>query len=203
MYNIDNDESMRQVIGKTNPMASKKIYQHLNERMQSFINKSPLLMLSSVDEIGFPTISPKGGKAGFVDVVNKNKLLIPELKGDKLAFSLSNILKHSKVSLIFIIPGSNETLRIQGKCRLLGGELLCKKLASNTHSALLVLEVSVTNAYFNCGKAFLRSQAWLPDSWPEPIKISFGKEIAENTGADSSFIKQVDAAVEERYLTDL
>ena len=203
MHNIDDEEMMRLTIGEINPIAGKKIYKYLNVRMQDFIKKSPLLMLSSVDDEGFPTISPKGDKPGFVDVVDENKFLIPELRGNKLAFSLTNILKNNKVSLIFIVPGSNETLRVHGECRLLGGELLCKKMASKSHDALLVMEVTVVNAYFHCGKALLRSRTWQPDSWPEPIKVSFGKEIAENTGADDSFIKHVDTAVDERYLTDL
>ncbi|TEW54834.1 hypothetical protein E2R68_06575 [Psychromonas sp. RZ22] len=203
MHDIEDLEMMRKAIGEESPMARKKIYNHLNVRMQKFIEQSPLLMLSSVDELGFPTISPKGDKPGFVDVIDNKKLLIPERKGNKLAFSLTNILSNNKVSLIFIVPGSNETLRVAGECRLLGGELLCKKLASDSHDALLVMEVSIINAYFHCNKAFLRSQIWSASSWPEPIKISFGKEIAENTGADDSFIKQVDTAVEDRALTDL
>lgn len=203
MHYIDTEEKMRSAIGELNPIASKKIYKELNPRMQNFIKKSPLLMLSSVDEMGFPTISPKGDRPGFVSISNKNTLLIPELRGNKLAFSLSNILKHNKVSLIFMLPGSNETLRIHGECRLLGGEIICKKLASHSHNALLVIELTVLSAYFHCGKAFLRSKIWQPNSWTDPIKISFGQEIAENTGADSSFIEHVDAAVESRYITDL
>ncbi|WP_413699367.1 hypothetical protein ACLKMH_18085 [Psychromonas sp. KJ10-10] len=96
-----------------------------------------------------------------------------------------------------------ETLRIHGECRLVTGELICKKLASESHDALLVLEVTVINAYFHCAKALLRSQLWESNTWPDPIKISFGKEIAENSGADEQFIDQVDEAVEGHYQTDL
>jgi PPOX class probable FMN-dependent enzyme len=203
MIEITNEAQLRDIIGTPNPMASKKIYPFLNPRMLDFIEKSPLLMLSTVDEFGFPTISPKGDKAGFVKVNKQGKLLIPELRGNKLAFSLNNILQHPQVALFLLVPGSMETLRIHGECKLVTGELICKKLASDSHSALLVLEITVKNAYFHCAKALLRSQLWQSNTWPDPIKISFGREIAENSGADDQFIKQVDEAVAGRYITDL
>lgn len=203
MNEIKTEQQLRDIIGTANPMASKKIYSSLNQRMLDFIEKSPLVMLSTVDQFGFPTISPKGDKQGFVQVDKQGRLLIPELRGNKLAFSLNNILQHPQVALFFIVPGSLETLRIHGECRLLSGELLCKKLASDSHNALLVMEVTVKNAYFHCAKALLRSHLWESSTWPDPIKISFGKEIAENSGSDDQFIKQVDDAVDARYVTEL
>ncbi|GLS90015.1 phosphohydrolase [Psychromonas marina] len=203
MNEITTEAQLRKVIGVANPMTSKKIYNFLNARMLAFIEKSPLLMLSTVDQHGFPTISPKGDKPGFVKVDQKGRLLIPELRGNKLAFSLTNILQNQQVALYFMVPGSMETLRVHGECRLLSGELLCKKLASNSHNALLALEITVQDAYFHCAKALLRSQLWESATWPEPIKVSFGKEIAENSGADEQFIKQVDDAVASRYEKEL
>ena len=181
---LNSFEDVRNVIGEPNPVANKKIYYFLNDRMTNFISLSPMMMLSTLDSDGFPTISPKGDDAGFVRAVDKNTLLIPELRGNKLAFSLSNIVEQNKVALIFLVPGTNESLRVHGTCRLLTGDDICKSLASKSHQALLVMEVKVSNAYFHCGKAFLRSKTWQADSWREKIKISFGREIAENTGDD-------------------
>ncbi len=194
---------VRQKIGEPNPVASKKIYSFLNERMAHFISSSPLMMLSTVDSEGFPTISPKGDEAGFVQVVDQNTLLIPELRGNKLAFSLANIIDQNKVALIFMVPGTVESLRVHGTCRLLKDDQICRSLGSKSHNALLVMEVKVTNAYFHCGKAFLRSKTWQPDSWSEKIKISFGQEIANNTGESSEYISDFDAGVKARYITDL
>jgi PPOX class probable FMN-dependent enzyme len=196
-------EEVREVVGEPNPVASKKIYSFLNDRMTNFVSLSPIMMLSTVDSDGFPTISPKGDEAGFVKVLDNNTLLIPELRGNKLAFSLSNIVQQNKVALIFLVPGTVESLRVHGTCRLLKGNEICKSLASKSHQALLVMEVKVTNAYFHCGKAFLRSKTWQPDSWSEKLKISFGQEIAENLGETSEFIETLDAGVKERYVTDL
>lgn len=203
MKELTNFEDVREVIGEPNPVASKKIYTFLNDRMKNFISSSPIMMLSTVDSDGFPTISPKGDEAGFVKVLDNNTLLIPELRGNKLAFSLANIVQQNKVALIFLVPGTVESLRVHGTCRLLKGDEICKSLGSKSHQALLVMEIKVTNAYFHCGKAFLRSKTWQPDTWQEKIKVSFGQEIADNIAESSTFVETVDAGVKERYVTEL
>jgi PPOX class probable FMN-dependent enzyme len=203
LNNILSVEEMRDRIGSPNPLAKSKIYDHLNDRMQAFIETSPLVMLSTVDEFGFPTISPKGDRPGFVKVQDKKTLLLPELRGNKLAFSLCNILTaNDKVGLIFLRPGTVESLRVHGVCKLLEGDI-CDTVSGHTHRAILVLEITVTNAYFHCGKAFLRSKAWDKTSHQPPMKISFGREIAENTDKDREFIEEMDAGVQERYISDL
>ncbi|CAI9912100.1 TPA: pyridoxamine 5'-phosphate oxidase family protein [Pseudomonas aeruginosa] len=203
MEELNNIEDIREVVGEPNPVASKKIYSFLNDRMTNFISSSPIMMLSTVDSDGFPTISPKGDEAGFVRVSDKNTLLIPELRGNKLAFSLENIVQQNKVALIFLVPGTVESLRVHGTCRLFKGDEICKSLASKSHNALLVMEVKVTKAYFHCGKAFLRSKTWQPNTWKDNIKISFGQEIADNIGENTNFVETLDAGVKERYVTDL
>lgn len=203
MKQLNTLDSLREVVGEPNPLASKKIYRSLNSRMQEFIQTSPLVMLSTVDEFGFPTISPKGDKPGFVQVQDERTLLMPELRGNKLAFSLSNIVTtNNKVGLIFMRPGTVETLRVHGSCKLLDGEI-CDQVSGTTHRALLVLEISVHNAYFHCGKALLRSKAWDASNYQAPMKISFGQEIGDNIEADSEFVQQTDVAVQGRYQTDL
>ncbi len=200
---LESFEQVRDMLGEPNPLAAKKIYDKLNPRMQAFINTSPLVMLSTVDEMGFPTISPKGDEAGFVKVLDEHTLLLPELRGNKLAFSLQNILTtNNKVGLIFLRPGTMETLRVHGCCRLRNTEP-SDEGAGVTHRALMVLEITVDSAYFHCGKAFLRSQVWDVNTHLAPMKISFGTEIAENTGKDAAFVEQADAGVKERYKTDL
>lgn len=207
MNEISSVKGIRELVGEPNPNASKKIYTSLNQRMQQFIATSPLVMLSTVDEFGFPTISPKGDKAGFVKIKDENTLLLPELRGNKLVYSLQNIVTtNDKVGLIFMRPGTIETLRVHGQCSLLEGDI-CDEVSGATHRALLVLSISVVNAYFHCGKAFLRSQAWDESSHLPPMKISFGKEISENNQSDTSmnddFIAQTDEGVQGRYKTDL
>ncbi|SFG49107.1 MSMEG_1061 family FMN-dependent PPOX-type flavoprotein [Neptunomonas qingdaonensis] len=204
MDEIKSQSEVREAIGEPSPFTRKKIYDHLNVRMQAFIRTSPLAMLATVDDAGFPTISPKGDKAGFIQIKDDKTLLLPELKGNKLAFSLTNIVSSSnKVGLIFLRPGTAETLRVHGTCRLFRGHDICTSVAGSTHQALLVLEIEVSNAYFHCGKALLRSKAWDADHHEAPLEVSFGKEIAENTDATEALIREIDEGVQSRYITDL
>lgn len=204
MNKIQHLKALREALGgEPHPLSSKKIYNRLNPQMQAFIAQSPLLMLSTVDADGFPTISPKGDEAGFVYIEDSNTLLIPERKGNKLAFSLQNILDNGKVALLFSVPGVNETLRVHGKCSLIHDEALCKQLASQTHDALLIMRVEVINAYFHCAKAYLRSKTWKPESQSSMLKVSFGKEIAGNVNEGEAFEEQVDNLVIESDKTEL
>ena len=196
-------EHLREILGEPSPMASGKVYDHLNDRMVSFIRHSPLVMVATVDNDGFPSVSPKGDGPGFVEVEDARHLLIPERKGNKLAFSFQNILAGSKVGLLFMVPGMAEVLRVHGSPALVHDETLNQRLTSKSQKALLVTRLTVTNAYFHCGKALIRSDIWNPDTPKPPIKVSFGQEIAENQSLSEAEAAQIDEGVRKRYQTDI
>jgi PPOX class probable FMN-dependent enzyme len=203
MARIESAEALRKLIGSPSQMVPHKIHRALNARAIGFIGKSPLLMLSTVDARGQASVSPKGDPPGFVHVEDSRTLLIPERKGNKLIFSLTNILANPGIGLIFLVPGTGETLRIQGEAELLDDPALCAKVSARGSSALLVIRVQVTECYFHCAKAFLRSELWNAATWPEKIAISFGAEIAESGGIARDSITQFDQAVAGRYQSDL
>jgi PPOX class probable FMN-dependent enzyme len=200
---IESAEALRALLGSPNDLVRRKIHAQLNARAIDFIGKSPMLMLSTADAQGNATVSPKGDPAGFVCVEDERTLLIPERKGNKLIFSLTNILANPAVGLVFMVPGTCETLRVQGHAELLDDAELCEKVYARGAKALLVIRVRVTECYFHCAKAFLRSELWNPDTWPEKITISFGEEIAESGGMDRAVIDEFDRGVAGRYKTDL
>jgi predicted pyridoxine 5'-phosphate oxidase superfamily flavin-nucleotide-binding protein len=129
--------------------------------------------------------------------------LIPERKGNKLAFTLENLLNNPKLGLIFVVPGSDEILRVHGHVRVLHDAALCKSMACESQEALLVMEVTVTQCYFHCAKAFLRSQAWRPESWGPQQSVSFGEEIFGTSADVADAVTQLDSGVRGRYQTDL
>lgn len=203
METIRSLERIRDVLGTPNPATYKKIKPRLNDRMVAFIAKTPLVMLATIDGDGFPTVSPKGDAPGFITVKDDQTLLLPERKGNKLAFSFENLVTHPQAGLIFIVPGTPETLRVHGNCRVLHDPVLCKEMASATQDALLVVEIRVTSCYFHCAKAFLRSQAWMPEKWAPRQDVSFGEEIFGQSSEVQSAAKQLDEVVLGRYVTDL
>lgn len=203
MEPIEHIDQVREILGSPNPAIFSKIKPQLNGRMIDFIRASPLVMIASVDQDGFPTVSPKGDAPGFVAVRDAQTLLIPERKGNKLAFSFENILLHPKAGLIFVVPGTAETLRVHGQCRIIHDSALGKELASSSQDALLVIEVKISTCYFHCAKPFLRSKAWVPETWGPRLRVSFGEEIFGNAEEQAAEAALLDAAVTSRYETDL
>ena len=203
MAQIENLAALRKLIGSPSELVGHKIHRKLNARAIAFIAKSPLLMLSTTDAQGRATVSPKGDPAGFVHVEDSQTLLIPERKGNKLIFSLTNILANPSVGLIFLVPGTGETLRIQGQAQLLDDAAYCAKVPARGSPALLVIRVRITECYFHCAKALLRSRLWDSGTWPEHMKVSFGEEIAESGGIERNAINEFDQAVASRYQSDL
>lgn len=200
---IETTAQLRSLMGEPNEQVPRKIHRGLNRQAIAFIQRAPMMFLSTTDAAGQSTVSPKGDAPGCVRVVDAQTLLVPERKGNKLLFSLQNILANPHVSMIFLVPGTSETLRVSGDAQLLDDRELCESFVQRDKPALLVTRVRVTECYFHCAKAFLRSDLWNPASWPAPVKISFGEEIAEGGGLESRQIEDFDAGVQGRYRTDL
>lgn len=203
MGRIESKEALRKLIGSPSELVPYKIHRELNTRAIEFIGKSPMLMLSTAGADGHATVSPKGDPAGFVRVEDNRTLLVPERKGNKLIFTLQNILANPKVGLIFLVPGTCETLRVQGTAELLDDAELCEKLSMRGNKALLAIRISVTECYFHCAKAFLRSDLWKPATWQGEMSISFGAEIAGSGGMAPEAAQDFDRGVRDRYKTDL
>ena len=203
MAAVKTPERLRELIGTPNELVRLKIHSQLNDAARDFITRSPMLFLATSDQNGQPQVSPKGDEAGFVHIENDRSIVIPERKGNKLAFSLENILRNPKVGLIFIVPGTCETLRIEGHAYLDDSAELCAQLSARGSPALLITRVAIDAVYFHCAKAFLRSTLWKADTWNEPIPVSFGREIAQHGALAAEKIEEFDAGVQSRYRSDL
>ncbi|MEM6834828.1 MAG: pyridoxamine 5'-phosphate oxidase family protein, partial [Pseudomonadota bacterium] len=110
---VSNVEGLRDILGEPHPLVAKKITDKLDDVGRRFITASPFAMLATVDSDGFPDVSPRGDASGnFLHIVDDETLLMPERPGNKLAFSLQNIIDNGRVALIFMIPGVVETYRV-------------------------------------------------------------------------------------------
>ncbi len=196
-------EQVRAIIGPENPLIKTKFFPALEETASHFIRHSPLLLLATVDRAGHPDVSPKGDGAGFVAIEDEHTLLIPERKGNKLIQGLQNILANGRVALVFLVPGTGETLRVHGRAELTGDPALLARLEERGQPALLAIRVHVEQVFFHCAKAFKRSKLWQPDSWPPNLRISFGKLLAKKLGAGEDAAQRIDAAIEEDYRSGL
>jgi hypothetical protein len=194
---------VREIIGPENPAIRTKLFPALEETARRFIEHSPLLLLATADAQGRPDVSPKGDGPGFVAVEDEHTLLIPERKGNKLILGLQNVLATGRVALLFLVPGTEETLRVHGRAELTADPAVLARLAARGQPALLAIRVHVEQVFFHCAKAFRRSQLWQPEGWPESLRVSFGKLLAKKLGAGDDVAAQIDAAVEEDYRSGL
>src|SRR5271166_6709106 len=198
-HRVETVARLQTLIGVPNPMTPKKLFSALDEAATNFIRRSPFLVLATADAQGNQDASPKGDGPGFVAVQDERTLLIPERKGNRLMFSLRNILANPQVGIVFLIPGTDETLRVNGAAELSDDPDLLVRLAARGAPALLAIRVNVRECFFHCAKAFIRSQLWRPESWTERMPISFGNYLGPKIGADEALVRQINQAIEEDY----
>ena len=196
-------EQLRAVIGPESPAVRAKLSPTLDETARAFIAASPFALLATSDAQGRSDVSPKGDGAGFVLVEDERTLLVPDQKGNRLIFGLQNILANPQVALIFLVPGTEETLRVQGRAELSADPALLARLAQRGKPAVLAIRVHVDQVFFHCAKAFRRSSLWKPETWLTPLRISFGEMFAKKHGLDADTAAKIDASIEEDYRTGL
>ena len=202
-HRIETVAQLQALMGDPNPMTPKKIRPALDEAAMDFIRRSPFLVLATADAQGNQDASPKGDGPGFVAIEDSRTLLIPERKGNRLMFGLKNILANPRVGMIFLVPGTDETFRVNGTAELSDDPDVLVRLSARGAPALLAIRVTVRECFFHCAKAFIRSQLWNPESWPDRQKISFGKMLTALVGGDEKLAEQVDKAIEHDYKNNL
>ena len=200
MAQITTVEQLRKHLPENTGPTKLKVRDHLDEQSVAFVRRSPFLLLSTVDAQGGVEVSPKGDEPGFVHVQDKNTLLFPDRPGNNLAFGHLNILANPNVGMIFLAPGTGETLRVSGSATLHDDTGLREKFAARGKPAKLVMKVVVTRAYFHCARSLLRANLWKPEKWDaEPLKVSFGKIFAEIMKMDASAAPGIDERVSAGY----
>jgi uncharacterized protein len=196
-HRLDTLDQVRAIIGEPNPAVRSKLFRELDETAIAFIARSPMVLVATVDEHGAPDISPKGDEPGFVAVEGDRTLLIPDRRGNKLLFTLQNILANGRVALFFLLPGTDETLRVQGRAELTADPAILERLRARGQPALLAIRVHVDTCFFHCAKAFKRSRLWQSDSWSPRRPVSWGKLLAPRLGGGEELAQAIDQMVEE------
>ncbi|MGC1398885.1 MSMEG_1061 family FMN-dependent PPOX-type flavoprotein [Candidatus Binatus sp.] len=202
-HRIETVAQLQALLGEPNPMTPKKLQSTLDQAAIDYIRRSPFLVLATSDAQGNEDASPKGDGPGFVAVEDERTLLIPERKGNRLMFSLRNILANPQVGMIFLVPGTDETFRVNGTAQLSDDPDLLVRLSARGAPALLAIRVTVRECFFHCAKAFIRSQLWKPETWQERQKISFGKMLTAKVGGGDELAQQIDQAIAHDYKHNL
>lgn len=189
---------LRAEYGPINPLAAKKVLPCLDGFCRDFIALSPFLVLASSDGEGRADASPRGDAPGFVAVLDDMTLLIPDRLGNKRVDSFGNILAAPGIGLIFLVPGINETLRVNGRGRITRDPELLAPLAAGGKVPTVGLLVDVEETFFHCGKALIRSKLWDAASHVERATFpTLGRIIAQQTAAIE--VEAAEKTMEEAY----
>lgn len=200
---ISSQQQLREVVGQPFAGLGEKNINYLDSYAIAFVELCPFVVLSTSDDAGRQDASPKGDAPGFMQVLDEHTLVIPDRPGNKLAYGHENILQNPQVGLLMMIPGTPETLRVNGKAHLTADPQLLEMLAARGKPAVLALKVEVEECFFHCAKAFIRSGLWQPDSWGERHKVSFGEMFAARKGATQELAGAIDQSVEADYRDNL
>ncbi|MGR6915997.1 pyridoxamine 5'-phosphate oxidase family protein [[Actinomadura] parvosata] len=176
---IGSEAELRELLGEVMPRAATKERQRLHQHDREWLAASPFCLIATSDEAGNCDVSPKGDPAGFVHVIDDTTIAIPDRPGNRRADGFFNILKNPHVGLIFLIPRRNETLRINGRARLVREAPFFDEMIVKGHRPHLALVVEIEQIFFHCAKAFLRSALWKPDSWVTDTLPSHAKLVKD------------------------
>ncbi len=167
---ITTEAELRDLLGEPMQRALEKDRASFSPEHRSWLAASPFCLVATSDASGRCDVSPKGDPAGFGLVVDDTTLAIPERPGNKRADGFANILQNPHVGLIFFIPGRGDTLRVNGRAKLLADAPYADQMIVKGHKPVVILEVDVEQIFFHCSKAFLRSSLWKPETWaPEAV----------------------------------
>ncbi|MED1864435.1 pyridoxamine 5'-phosphate oxidase family protein [Fictibacillus nanhaiensis] len=196
MSYVVSQEELRQMLGTPSLRGQNKVIPRMDEHCKDFISHSPFVIIATSDHEGNCDSSPRGDAPGFVYVLDDYHLVIPDRPGNKRVDSMFNILSNPKVGLLFIIPGMNETLRINGEAAIIKDEEILENMAVSGKIPSLGIFVKVEQCYMHCGKAFKRSGLWEPESWAK-------KESLPNAAKILAAHVNLPEMTEERIASDL
>jgi uncharacterized protein len=201
-FTIADEGALRRLFPATHDLAVQKVQNSLGPHAQAFIRRSPFLCLGTQDGTGRADVSPRGDPPGFVRILDAQTLAIPDRPGNNRLDSLSNIVANPSVGLLFLIPGFEETLRVDGQATLTTDPALLTEMSVNGKVPTVAIIVRVREVFLHCAKALRRSRLWNPDQrqnrseMPSLIKMI----LDETTGApEDEAMRKIDDDLEDDY----
>jgi hypothetical protein len=193
------ETQLRGVLGEPTELVRKKIAGRLNPLTRQFVERSPFVVVATGRPDGGLDVSPRGDPAGFVRILDDRTLLLPDRPGNKLADSLTNLLRDDRIALLFLIPGVNDTFRVNGRARIVDDPELLADSEVEGKAPQLGIVVEVEEAYTQCPKALLRSELWNPERHVDRSELPSSGEILRAVADPELDVESYEDARTERY----
>lgn len=200
---VRNELDLRSEFPATHDIAVKKCLDHVDAHARSFIERSPFVCVGTQSKDGTADVSPRGDPRGFVKILDHKTLLIPDRPGNNRLDTLSNIITNPKVGLLFLVPGFEDTMRVNGTAQLTRDPDLLALMTVNERVPGIAIAVHVDEVFIHCAKALRRSRLWDADLHQDRNDVASLMKIIldQTTGApsDPEEQKQLDEGLEEEY----
>ncbi len=174
---VTSEKELRDLMGTPSERAIKKESAVIDEPSREFIAHSPFLLLATSDTNGRCDVSPKGDAPGFVHVLDAKHLVIPDRPGNKRFDGMGNLLDNPHIGLIFLVPGREDTLRVNGRGCIVRDPDVLERLTAMGKVPQLAIGVEVEEAFMHCAKAFRRSGLWDTSRWPDASGLATPQRI--------------------------
>ena len=200
---VNSEDDLRKLFGKTHDLAQKKVQTELDPYAKEFIARSPFLCLGTQSSDGKADVSPRGDAPGFVKILDSRTIALPDRPGNNRLDSLSNIISNAAVGLIFIVPGFEDTLRVNGRAKLVTDKDLLSQMSVNGKVPKIAVVVEIETVFLHCAKAFRRSKLWdVEQHQNRQAMPSLVKMILDQTGdapTEQDEQKKLDDDLERDY----
>jgi PPOX class probable FMN-dependent enzyme len=178
-------DTLRALYGPAKVRSVRKQLASLDAHCLRFVELSPFVVLASTGAGGMPDASPRGGAPGFVVAPDAGTLLIPDASGNNRLDTLENIVETGRLGLLFMIPGVDETLRVNGAASLSTDPALLARVSGPGPAPRTVIRVEVAEAYLHCAKALMRSKLWSPERHvARTLLPTMGQMLKDQVGGD-------------------
>jgi PPOX class probable FMN-dependent enzyme len=199
---IGSEAELRELLGEPLPRAVAKERTLLHERDREWLAASPFCLIATSGPDGACDVSPKGDPPGFAHVIDDTTIAIPDRPGNRRVDGFRNILANPHVGLVFLIPGRGETLRINGRARLVREAPFFDGMIVKGNRPKLALVVEIEQIFFHCSKAFLRSSLWRPETW-NPDVLPSHAHIVKSVQATQETLEELERYYGPEYATRL
>jgi PPOX class probable FMN-dependent enzyme len=190
-------EELEAIYGQPNEASTVKVADRITPRYRTLIEKSPFAALATSGPEGLDC-SPRGDQPGFVRIHDEKTLMMPDRRGNNRVDSLRNIVRDPRIALLFLIPGSGSTLRVNGRAQLSAEADLMASFAVDGKAPRTVIVVTVDEIYFQCARAIVRSELWNPDKRVDPKSLPTPGQILADMSENRVGGEEYDRAWPER-----
>lgn len=187
---ITSEAEIRELLGEVRRRAARKERTRLHELDRRWLAASPFCLVATADAAGTCDVSPKGDPPGFTHVIDDTTIALPDRPGNRRADGFRNIVANPHIGLLFMIPGRGDTLRINGRARLLRDAPFFDEMTVQDHRPHLAILVEIEQIFFHCAKAFMRSSLWRTQNW-NPDELPSVPEIIKGLQGDEEDLEEL------------